>query len=63
MRVKKPRILTVGDDENVRGVLTETLEYKVDLTEVRFRIVVSMLEIDKNLAKRLKAYLETSLIK
>jgi hypothetical protein len=61
--VKKPRILTVGDDENVRGVLTETLEYKVDLTEVRFRIVVSMLEIDKNLAKRLKAYLETSLIK
>lgn len=61
--MKKPRILTVGDDENVRGVLTETLEYKVDLTEVRFRIVVSMLEIDKNLAKRLKAYLETSLIK
>lgn len=61
--MKKPRILTVGDDEDVRGVLTETLECKVDLTEVRFRIVVSMLEIDKNLAKRLKAYLETSLIK
>jgi len=38
----------------------DVVKGKVDLTEVRFRIVVAMLQTDKNLAKRLKAYLETS---
>lgn len=31
---------------------------RIDLTEIRFRIVVAMLKIDKELTRRVKAYLE-----
>jgi hypothetical protein len=37
----------------------DVIKGNADLTEARFRIVVAMLQTDKNLAKRLKAYLET----
>jgi len=40
----------------VKGKLREV--QNMDLTEARFRIIVSMLQIDKCLAKRVKAYLE-----
>jgi hypothetical protein len=38
----------------------DVVKGNADLTEVRFRIVLAMLRADKNLAKRLKAYLETT---
>ncbi len=42
------RAITVGDV--VKG--------KADLTEVRFRIVVAMLQTDKHLVKLVKAYIK-----
>jgi len=45
-----------GESFMVKGKLREV--QNMDLTEARFRIIVSMLQIDKCLAKRVKAYLE-----
>ena len=36
----------------------DVVKGRADLTEVCFRIVVAMLQIDKELARRVKAYLE-----
>ena len=36
----------------------DVVKGRANLTEVRFRIVVAMLKIDKEFARRVKAYLE-----
>jgi len=42
-----------------KQIVKDTINGKVDLTEVRFYLIQSMLKIDEKLRKKVKALLET----
>jgi hypothetical protein len=57
--VKEKRGVSEVAEEMTRAItVRDVVKGKADLTEVRFRIVVAMLQTDKHLVKRVKAYIK-----